>query len=133
MNWIYVLLVAVVLIYVIFVLLTKLLFRRKWTLSDRAFFNSNLKIVMAEKDSRHRVMDLDKLLDQMLKRKGFQGSLGDKLKKAGSLFSDRNSVWEAHKLRNRIAHEMGFALGERDAAKAVDSFRKAFRDLGLDV
>lgn len=83
-------------------------------------------------NSKEAIMDADKLLDYALKAKGYQGSLGEKMKKAGGLFSDRNGVWTAHKLRNRVAHEM-VELKEGEVKSALRSFKRALKDLGADV
>ena len=84
-----------------------------------------------DSDVRHAIMDADKLLDKLLTHKGYSGSLGEKLKKSGSLFSDLNGVWAAHKLRNRLAHELDAQVSQNDAERALKQFARAFRDLGL--
>ena len=55
--------------------------------------------------------DADKLLDFFLKSKRLKGeTLGERLKNAQKVFSreDYNALWNAHKLRNKIAHEIDF-------------------------
>lgn len=84
-------------------------------------------------DNRHAVMEADKLLYELLEKRGYKGSLGDKLKKAGPAFSNINDVWRAHKLRNRLAHELGVELREAEFAKALNDFKRAYRDLGLKL
>ena len=77
------------------------------------------------------VMESDKLLDKAMVEMGMSGkTMGDRLKKAGSRFSDVNSVWRAHKLRNAIAHESGFEVGYKQASNALESFKQALKDLG---
>ena len=78
------------------------------------------------------ILDADKLLDYALGRHGFGGSLGEKLKKSGARFSDLNSVWRAHKLRNSVAHEL-CNLDEQEARKALVAFKKALNDLGASL
>ena len=82
--------------------------------------------------SKEAILDADKLLDYALSRKGFEGSLGEKLKAAGPKFSDINSVWEAHKLRNKIAHELA-DLSDGEAKRALSNFKKALNDLGANL
>jgi len=84
-------------------------------------------------DRRHAVMEADKLLYELMDKKGYKGTLGEKLKKAGPGFGNLNEVWSAHKLRNRLAHEMGAGLSEREAENALLSFKRAYRDLGLKL
>ena len=77
------------------------------------------------------VVEADKLLDKALCEMGVQGkTMGDRLKRTGDKFSQLNSVWYAHKLRNQIAHEHGFSLQYTQARHALDTYRQALKDLG---
>ena len=78
------------------------------------------------------LMQADKLLDHALKIIGYSGTLGDKLKKSGKLFHDLNGLWEAHKERNKIAHEVGFKLSANESAKHLIKFKNALKDLGVN-
>lgn len=80
-------------------------------------------------DPHRRILDAEKILDQALTALGFSGTFGEKLTKAGPRFSDVESVWRAHKLRNRIAHEVGITIGAPDADRAVAAFRRGVEDL----
>lgn len=81
---------------------------------------------------KEAILDADKLLDYALKVKGFQGTLGDKMKKARFRFSDVNGVWTAHKLRNRIAHELQ-PINNGEAKSALIQFKRALNDLGANL
>ncbi len=77
------------------------------------------------------VFEADKLLDQALKARGFRGqTMGDRLKNARKSLSHNNEVWQAHKLRNRLAHETGVTLGSSQVHSALDGFRAGLKDLG---
>lgn len=80
-------------------------------------------------DPHRRVLDAEKIVDQALGILGYRGTFADKLRLAGPRFSDIESLWRAHKLRNRIAHEMNAALTEADASRALAAFRKGLDDL----
>lgn len=57
---------------------------------------------------KHAVMEADKLVDQVLKLKGYPGeTFADRLKFAEKHldWSLYQNIWEGHKIRNRIAHE----------------------------
>lgn len=99
--------------------------------TEKRKFRSHWKRIMNDRDLRHAIMDADKLLDLGLKGKRYEGSLGEKLKQSGSLFSDLNGVWAAHKLRNRLAHEMDAKLSKSEAQRALRHFERAFKDLGM--
>ena len=73
----------------------------------------------------------DKLLDKALCEMGASGkTMGDRLKHTGGKFSQLNSVWHAHKLRNQIAHEHGFNLEYNQARHALAVYKQALKDLG---
>lgn len=78
------------------------------------------------------IMDADKLLDYALGKKCFEGNLGEKLKKAGARFADLDGVWFAHKLRNKVAHELK-EVDLEEAKRALKYFKKALNDLGAQL
>lgn len=77
------------------------------------------------------ILNADKLLDNALREKGVRGAnMGERLKNSASSFSNLNSIWAAHKLRNRIAHEDGITVSDDQARRALNTFRSGLRDLG---
>lgn len=77
------------------------------------------------------VVDADKLLDEALKKRGFKGkTMGERLVAAQRSLSDNDSVWYAHKLRNRLVHEPNIRLKKSEAQNALQGFRQGLRDLG---
>jgi hypothetical protein len=108
---------------------------KKFSEKDQKFVLSHWnKIVEQSKvDAKGAIMDADKLLDHVLKKKGYSGSLGEMLKKSGPLFSDLNSVWHAHKIRNRLAHEIAFTISPQEGKNVLAKFKRAFRDLGVKI
>jgi hypothetical protein len=77
------------------------------------------------------IINADKLLDDALKRTHYKGkTMGERLVAAQRDLSDNDSVWFAHKLRNKIVHEEYGDLKKRDVQKVLMGFRQALRDLG---
>jgi hypothetical protein len=78
------------------------------------------------------IVNADKLLDKALCEMGIPGrTMGDRMKKVGKdKFTQLNSVWYAHKLRNQIAHEHDFRPDYNQAKRALTTYRQALRDLG---
>lgn len=70
----------------------------------------------------HILFESDKLLDYYLKSSGFGGdTMGDRLRSAEDLI-DRttyNNLWEAHKIRNVLAHESGARVNSMELKSAV--------------
>jgi hypothetical protein len=87
-----------------------------------------------EGDWRRAILDADVMLDQLLAERGYPGSsLGEKLKHANPLqFTTIDLAWEAHKMRNTIAHlGEAFPLTQRDARATVDLFRRVFEEFSI--
>ena len=77
------------------------------------------------------ILSADKLLDKALKEIGVPGeTMGDRLKNSGNRFQDINGVWAAHKLRNRIAHEVGGKVNAPVAKRMLSIYKNALKDLG---
>ena len=77
------------------------------------------------------VLNADKLVDQALRERGARGkTMGERMKSSVALFSDRNGIWTAHKLRNMVAHEPDAKVTYDQARHALTCFRKALKDLG---
>lgn len=77
------------------------------------------------------IINADKLLDRALVEMGIPGkTMGDRLKKSGSRFTDINAVWRVHKLRNMLAHESDTEVSYRQAANALEVYKQALKDLG---
>lgn len=114
-----------------------LIWRRKKKFSKRDFtlVRSEWEAIRnkIERDPKHALIEADKLLDFVLKKRGFEGSLGDKLKRAEKWFSRSEDIWVAHKLRNRCVHEVGFDVTETEARKAISHYKQAIWDLGVKL
>ena len=65
------------------------------------------------------------MLDDMLARQGYVGDgVGEKLKAAEpENFRTLQDAWEAHKVRNQIAHEGSFQSFESLARRTIGRFR----------
>jgi hypothetical protein len=80
------------------------------------------------------INEADKLFDFVMKSQGFAGdTMGDRLKSGRSRFSDHDTyqaVWRAHKLRNSLAHDLGFDLVVSQANEALRDFERGLKELG---
>ncbi len=85
----------------------------------------------AMRNPKNAILEADKLLDHVLKLKGFEGSLGEKLKKAQHCFRDVDEIWSAHKWRNRIAHEMNVKITPQETKTVLSRFKEALKDLSV--
>ena len=85
----------------------------------------------SENDRKLALIAADSLIEKILALAGYSGeNLGERLKNIES--SDLDSLqdlWEAHKIRNRIAHEADYKLSREEALRALALYEKAFREL----
>jgi transposase len=109
--------------------------KRKLTAQQQKFLNKQWETIVCEyeQNPQKAVMDADKLLGYLLEAKGYEGSIGEMLKKSGPIFKNVNNVWEAHKMRNKIAHEIGVTISPREVKSILSKFKSAFKDLGAKL
>lgn len=98
--------------------------------ADRKEFKKRWDI-LTKSDRRGAVIDADKLLHYYLKKRGYNANMGEIFKQHPQMFSDLNGLWFAHKLRNKMVHELDVKISEFEYKKAEVAYRTAFRDLGL--
>ncbi|MFA6254159.1 MAG: hypothetical protein WC640_02845 [Candidatus Paceibacterota bacterium] len=81
-------------------------------------------------DWKLAIIEADKMLEVVVSTFSVPGdNIGDKLKNIEkSDFNSLEEAWQAHKVRNRIAHEHNFHLSQREAKIAIDNFEKVFRE-----
>ena len=75
-----------------------------------------------EIELKHAVMESDKLVDQVLKLKKYQGeTFADRLRSAENNI-DRvlyDQIWQGHKVRNMLAHENGVRISNQELKSAA--------------
>lgn len=87
-----------------------------------------------QSDWRLAIIEADIYLDRVLDQKGFYGdTLGDKFKQiTPEQLPSIQIAWEAHRVRNRIAHDgTGFVLTMPEARRVLSYYEIVFRDLGV--
>ncbi|MFA6094380.1 MAG: hypothetical protein WC757_00620 [Candidatus Paceibacterota bacterium] len=87
-----------------------------------------------QNDWKIAILEADIMLGDMLERMGYRGEgIGDMLKSIEkSDFTTLDSAWEAHKIRNMIAHEgQDFILTEREARRVIELYKAVFNEFKL--
>jgi len=82
-------------------------------------------------DWKLAILECDIMLSDILEKMGYmQVSIGDKLKSIEpSDFTNIEAAWEAHKIRNQIAHEGSeFMISEREAKRVIGLYELVFRE-----
>ena len=85
-------------------------------------------------DWKLAIIEADVILDDLLKQRGYVGnSLGERLRSVTpQQLNTLNDAWEAHKVRNLIAHEgPDFVLTQRKAEETINRYRRVFAEFGI--
>ena len=82
-------------------------------------------------DWRQAILEADSMLDDALTSLGYRGDgIGEKLKRVvpGDMRS-LDEAWEAHKIRNQIAHDgLQFNLTQHEANRVINLYKKVFEE-----
>lgn len=104
------------------------MYRAHWETLERLGRSSE-----SEQHWRQAILEADKLVDQAFRDLGFgYDKFSDRLRAAENRFSKPvyNGLWEAHKLRNQIAHELGHQIRFDEVQQALLDFRLGLKALG---
>lgn len=84
-----------------------------------------------EAEWKFAVIEADSLVNDILKASGYPGdTMGDRLKNINkSQIVTLDELWEAHKIRNRLAHEPSYFLRYGEARRAVQLYEKTLKEL----
>lgn len=98
-------------------------FEKKW---------KQLQLFCRDKTTwRDAIVAADRLLDEALKKRKYSGgSMGERLVSAHKIFTDHDSVWQAHNLYKKLDGNPSLKPRESDVKNALLAFRQALRDLG---
>jgi|SRR5665213_31464 len=87
-----------------------------------------------EKRWRLAILEADIMLNELLDINGYRGeTMADKMKQVDRMnFRTIDLAWEAHKVRNKIAHEgSAHLLNEREAKRVIGLYDQVFREFKL--
>lgn len=77
------------------------------------------------------IVSADKLVDSALRERAVPGdTMGERMKNGKAHIPNIDSLWRAHKLRNKIAHEDNIQISKRQADEALKIFKRTLTDLG---
>jgi len=83
---------------------------------------------------REAIIEADIMLDDVLTKEGYVGAgIGEKLKSVDEAeLKTLQDAWEAHKVRNQIAHQGStFDLSETVAQRTIAHYEAVFRELNV--
>jgi len=85
-------------------------------------------------DWKLAIIEADVMLEIMLKEAGFGGAtIADRLRSASSRsFATIDDAWQAHRIRNQIAHGgSDFVLTQKMAQATIVQYKKVFEEFGV--
>ncbi len=83
-------------------------------------------------DDKYRILELDKIMEFILQSKfDSTKSFGEILKENEKKFdpTPRHQIWVAHKLRNKIVHDMNYEGGKNEFAIQIKKYTKNIKEL----
>ena len=86
-----------------------------------------------EHGSRMAILEADIMLNDLLDVQGYKGeTMADKMKQVNrASFNSIDAAWEAHRVRNLIAHEgEAHALNQREVRRVISLYEKVFKEFG---
>jgi hypothetical protein len=106
---------------------------------DVVDYTSEWEFIKRQAQSMHQsewklaVIEGDKLVDEVLKSKGYIGeSMGERLMGINpSGFVSLQEAWDAHKLRNTVVHDMTQVISKGQAVGAIESYERFLTELGF--
>lgn len=87
-----------------------------------------------ENDWRQAILEADILLGELLVKLGYKGEgIGEQLQRVNKGdFKSLNEAWDAHKVRNNVAHEGSeLSLTHHEARRVIGLYRKVFEEFSL--
>ena len=82
-------------------------------------------------DWKLAIIEADTIIDEMVEKMGYYGeNLGERLRVIESSdFLTLQDAWEAHKVRNQIAHDGdAFVLTDRETRRVIALYEKVFKE-----
>lgn len=101
---------------------------QRWDIVLQYLFSSS------PSDWKLAILEADGMLDGLMNQLGFKGKdLGEKLKSADrEKFKNLSIAWEAHIVRNKVAHEgQDFNLSHHEAKRIVALYEQIFKEYGF--
>lgn len=107
--------------------LDKIKNHRKWLEIEKLLESGD------EIHARQAVVEADKFFDNIMKQVGVQGQkFADRLRSLENHMNHNNyqAIWQAHKIRNQITHEVDHKISVGEVKQVLNKFRRGLVNLG---
>ncbi len=87
----------------------------------------------SDQSRRLAILEADIMLSELLDGQGYRGeTMADKMRQVNrAQFNTIDLAWEAHRTRNRVAHEAGLTLPPHEVQRIIGLYDKVFREFGF--
>ena len=87
----------------------------------------------SDQNRRLAILEADIMLSELLDELGYRGeTMADKMRQVPKAqFNTIDLAWEAHRARNKIAHEAGFMMSDHEIRRVIGLYDKVFREFGF--
>ena len=75
--------------------------------NKKEYYEKEIQKISLLPSPTERIMRYDMILHHILKDYGYSGTVGDQLKAKPRMITNLDAIWSLHKLRNKLAHDMG--------------------------
>lgn len=76
-----------------------------------------------------QIIEYDKILDRILRELGYSGTFAQKLQQYQKKNNIPQEVWNAHRERNNLVHEVGYQLPHKEIDRHVVALEKAVTNI----
>ncbi len=83
---------------------------------------------------RLAILEADIMLNELLDLQGYKGeTIAEKMKMVSrTTFNSIDDAWEAHKMRNKVAHEgTEYHIDEREKNRVIGLYQRVFKEFGF--
>lgn len=109
--------------------------RQKTKKFDQIFYLKEWRAILEIKKQslESAIIAADKLFDKAMSDLEYEGSFVEKFKNGQYAVRSAQAIWDAHKIRNRIAHESGYRPDAHEASLALSAYRAGLKDFGVKL
>ena len=97
---------------------------KKISTEKRSYFKKIFDDITTTSDYKMKLIEYDSLLNTILTERNIQGTLAEQLKQYAPQTPYEDDIWKAHKLRNKVVHEISYEPSKKELQEALGVFQK---------
>ncbi len=122
--------IFVILLWFFIILTPWLLFKKKISIAKNRYFLKKINETLKKRISlREKIIILDNILHNILLELWYKGTLWEILKKKPEYILNIEKIWELHKLRNTLVHNLDEEFSDNFLFLKIEEFNKQLKIL----